>query len=332
MPVYFGDMKTKSKITRIGVAGVGSMGGNHARVLSRISVCDFVGIYDVDQSRSQEICNSYNCRGFKDLDELIDEVDAVIVAAPTHLHGSLGEKLLRRGIHVLMEKPLAAGLPEAERLVRLSEENHLILMVGHIERYNPAVSLMIDKINENREPVVSIEARRLNPFDGTRCMDADVLYDLLIHDIDIALEIASSDISRIYAVGEKVYSNLVDNTHTLLRFLNGIVATFWTSKCSPRKVREINVTTRSRFYNANTLTRTLTIHTAGNINVDKGGACKMEDIGVEEIREHHREPLRSEIEDFLRSIENDSSPTTNGRRALDSLIVLDQIAKKLNRN
>ncbi len=332
MPVYFGDMKTKSKITRIGVAGVGSMGGNHARVLSRISVCDFVGIYDVDQSRSQEICNSYNCRGFKDLDELIDEVDAVIVAAPTHLHGSLGEKLLRRGIHVLMEKPLAAGLPEAERLVRLSEENHLILMVGHIERYNPAVSLMIDKINENREPVVSFEARRLNPFDGTRCMDADVLYDLLIHDIDIALEIASSDISRIYAVGEKVYSNLVDNTHTLLRFLNGIVATFWTSKCSPRKVREINVTTRSRFYNANTLTRTLTIHTAGNINVDKGGACKMEDIGVEEIREHHREPLRSEIEDFLRSIENDSSPTTNGRRALDSLIVLDQIAKKLNRN
>ncbi|MDA8408726.1 MAG: Gfo/Idh/MocA family oxidoreductase [Deltaproteobacteria bacterium] len=325
-------MKTKSKITRIGVAGVGSMGGNHARVLSRISVCDFVGIYDVDQSRSQEICNSYNCRGFKDLDELIDEVDAVIVAAPTHLHGSLGEKLLRRGIHVLMEKPLAAGLPEAERLVRLSEENHLILMVGHIERYNPAVSLMIDKINENREPVVSFEARRLNPFDGTRCMDADVLYDLLIHDIDIALEIASSDISRIYAVGEKVYSNLVDNTHTLLRFLNGIVATFWTSKCSPRKVREINVTTRSRFYNANTLTRTLTIHTAGNINVDKGGACKMEDIGVEEIREHHREPLRSEIEDFLHSIENDSSPTTNGRRALDSLIVLDQIAKKLNRN
>lgn len=325
-------MKTRSRIIRIGVAGVGSMGRNHARVLSQISVCDFAGIYDINESRSQEICKSYNCRGFRDLDELIDEVDAVIVAAPTNLHGSLGEKLLRRGIHVLMEKPLAASLLEAEKLVRLSEENHLILMAGHIERYNPAVSLMINKIKENQEPVVSFEARRLNPFDGTRCMDADVLYDLLIHDIDIALEIASSDISRICAVGEKVYSNLVDDTHTLLQFLNGIVATFWTSKCSPRKVREINVTTRTRFYNADTLTRTLTIHSAGDINVDKDGICLMEDIAIEEIREPHREPLRSEIEDFLRSIENNSSPTTNGRRALDSLIVLDQIAKKLNRN
>ena len=325
-------MKTKSKMIRIGVAGVGSMGRNHARVLSQTSACDLAGIYDVDESRSQEICNSYNCRGFKSLDELIDDVDAVIVAAPTHLHGSLGEKLLRRGIHVLMEKPLAASRLEAEKLVRLSEENHLILMAGHIERYNPAVSLMIAKIKENQEPVISFEARRLNPFDGTRCMDADVLYDLLIHDIDIALEIASSDISQICAVGEKVYSNLVDDTHTLLRFFNGMVATFWTSKCSPRKIREINVTTRTRFYNADTLTRTLTIHTAGDINPDKDGICLMEDIAVEEIRESHQEPLRCEIEDFLCSIEKNSSPTTNGRRALDSLILLDQIANKLNQN
>ncbi|MCX5872494.1 MAG: Gfo/Idh/MocA family oxidoreductase [Deltaproteobacteria bacterium] len=326
-------MKTRSDIVKVGVVGVGSMGRNHARVLSQVEECDFVGIYDVNEFRAGEICASYGCKGFRELDKLLNEVDAVVVAAPTWLHGELGEKCLGHGIHVLMEKPLAANLEEAEKLVRLSEENDLILMVGHIERYNPAVSLMIDIIKKNREPVISIEARRLNPFDGTRCLDVDVLYDLLIHDIDLALEIADSDIVDIFAVGRKVYSNLIDDAHILVQFENGITAVFWTSKCSPRKIREINVTTRTRFFQSDTISRTLTIHSAKDITSEvDGGICLMGDFVVEEFCRAEKEPLRAEIEDFLDSIKNNRSPITDGRRALDSLMVLDQIAKSLNSN
>lgn len=306
------------------------MGQNHVRVLSQIPECDFVGIYDVDKFRARQICELYNCQGFENLDQMLKKVDAIIIAAPTSFHGNLGQKCFDHDVHVLMEKPLAANLFEAENLVRVSQRNDLILMVGHIERYNPAVSLMIDKIAQNQEPLVSFEARRLNPFDGSRCMDVDVLYDLLIHDIDLALEIVGCEISDVWAIGKTVYSKLVDDAHTLIRFNNGASASFWTSKCSPRKIREINVTTRSRFYHADTIARCLTIYTAKDLNPNKGGVCLMGDVVVEEISQPQLEPLKLEIEDFLRSITNNSSPITNGQRALDSLIILDKISQSLN--
>jgi predicted dehydrogenase len=322
-------MMTNLDKIRIGVIGVGSMGRNHARVLSQNEDCDFIGIYDVDEARAAQICEAYGCQGFGDLDSILNSIDAVVIAAPTFLHGDLGMECLNRGIHTLMEKPLAASVVEAEGLVKLAETKKVILMAGHIERYNPAISLMINTIKKNKEPVVSFEARRLNPFDGTRCLDVDVLYDLLIHDVDLALEIADSEISDISSFGKEVYSNLVDDAHTLLRFKNGVTAVFWTSKCSPRKIREIAVTTRTRFYQADSITRTLTIHTSRDVNPLADGVCQMGDIEVEEILQAQKEPLRAEIEDFLRSIKTNSSPTANGRRALNSLIVLEQISKNL---
>ncbi|MGC8660384.1 MAG: Gfo/Idh/MocA family protein [Desulfomonilaceae bacterium] len=325
-------MKTDSEKISVGVVGVGSMGKNHARVLSQISDCHFAGIYDTDQSRVREICELYSCIGFDDFDELANTVEAIVIAAPTSLHGTLGERCLNQGLHILMEKPLAANLREAEKLVQLAERNQLILMVGHIERYNPAVSLMIEKIKEYQEQVVSFEARRLNPFDGTRCMDVDVLYDLLIHDVDLALDIAGSDISNIWAVGRKIYSDLIDDAHTLVQFNNGVVASFWTSRCSPRKIREINLTTRSRFYHADCVTRSLEIHCSKNVNENENWPCCMGDISVQEFVHLDKEPLKAEMEDFIRSVKNHSSPTTNGKRALDSLIFLDKISRTITSN
>lgn len=325
-------MNTMTNRTKVGVVGVGSMGHNHARILSAIENCELVGIYDVNEARAKEICNLYGCSGFGDLDLLLSQVQAVVVATPTFSHGHLGEKCLDLGIHVLMEKPLAASIVEAERLVRLAQRNNLVLMAGHVERYNPSVNLMIELIKKNKEPVVSIEARRLNPFDGSRCLDVDVLYDLLIHDIDIALEIADSTIYQICSFGQKVYSNLIDDAHSLLQFKNGVTAVFWTSKCSPRKIREINVTTKTRFYQANTINRSLTVHTAKDMNAGADGVCLMSDIMVEETLKTQEEPLRTEIEDFLASVRDGGSPITHGQRALESLILLDQISKKLNPN
>ncbi|MFH0960143.1 MAG: Gfo/Idh/MocA family oxidoreductase, partial [Pseudomonadota bacterium] len=285
-------MNYVSNRTRIGVVGVGSMGHNHARILSNMEDCEFIGIYDSNEARAEEICNLYGCRGFGDLDLLLSQVQAVVVATPTVSHGHLGEKCLNFGVHVLMEKPLASSVIEAEKLVRLAQRNNLVLMVGHVERYNPAVNLMIELIKKNKEPVISIEARRLNPFDGNRCLDVDVLYDLLIHDIDIALEIADSTVHHICSVGQKVYSNLVDDAHSLLQFKNRITAVFWTSKCSPRKIREVNVATRTRFYQANTINRSLIVHTAKDVDSGSKGVCFMSDIMVEEMIETQSEPLR----------------------------------------
>jgi predicted dehydrogenase len=312
--------------------GVGSMGRNHVRILSGMEDCELVGIHDVNEARAKEICNLYGCKGFEDLDLLLDQVQSVVVATPTSCHGHLGEKCLDLGIHVLMEKPLASSIVEAERMVRLAQRNNLVLMAGHVERYNPAVDLMIELIKKNKEPVVSIEARRMNPFDGSRCLDVDVLYDLLIHDLDITLELADSTIHHMCCVGQKVYSNLVDDAHCLLQFKNGVTAVFWTSKCSPRKIREINVTTRTRFYQANTINRSLTVHAARDVDSGGEGVCLMNDITVEEILKTDEEPLKAEIMDFLASVKNGDSPTTNGQRALESLIILDQISRNLNRN
>lgn len=325
-------MNDSKERTKVGVVGVGSMGHNHARILAEIDNCELVGIYDVNETRAQQICNSYRCAGFGDLDALLSKVQAVVIATPTITHGHLGQKCLDLGIHVLMEKPLASSIGEAEKLVRIARQKNLVLMAGHVERYNPSVDLMLELIKENGEPVISIEARRLNPFDGSRCLDVDVLYDLLIHDIDIALEISNSTVNHICSVGTKVYSDLIDDAHTLLQFDNGVTAVFWTSKCSPRKIREINVTTRTRFYSANTINRSLTVHAAKNVDSTIDGVCLMREVGVEEIVKKNQEPLKAEIEDFLSSIHSGGSPTTNGQRALQSMILLDKISKNLNGN
>lgn len=287
------------------------------------------GFYDPDTERSQAICRKHACGCFGSLDELLDRADAVTVAAPTSTHLEIGEQCLKRGIHVLMEKPLAADLEGARRLVELAAEARLVLMVGHVERYNPAVGRLMELLGQESEPILSIDARRLSPFDGSRCIDVDVLHDLLIHDIDLALEIARSPVETVSAVGRQVFSHQTDVAHTRITFTGGTTAVFWTGKCSPRKVRTMVITTPRRYLEVDTLTRTLMVCRADQLPELGNGACFMAGIRDEAVPVPDDEPLRCEMEDFVHAVKDGRKPLVHAERALEAMKVLDLVGRSI---
>ncbi len=317
---------------RIGVIGVGTMGQHHARIVSQTTGITLAGIYDPDPARAAEIGSRHGCVCFSDLNDLLKESDAVCIAAPTVTHLELGTVCLEHGLHVLMEKPLAHDAASASRLVEIARKADVILMVGHVERYNPAVMAMMSTLHEVREEIISIDCRRLAPFDGTRCIDADVLFDLMIHDIDLALEIADSPIESISASGRPVFSDKTDVANARMLFHNGATATFWTGKCSPKKVRAITVTTPRRYLVADTIANTLHMHVADQLPAMDSGICLMGDIRSEEISVPRLEPLRSELEDFFNAVQCSSCPVVHGERALWAMQALDLVALSISRS
>jgi virulence factor len=190
---------------------------------------------------------------------------------------------------------------------------------------------LIEHLNSRREDVVSIDARRLAPFDGTRCLDVDVLYDLMIHDVDLALEIANSPVVRVSASGRSVFSDRSDVAHALIEFENQVSAVFWTARCSPRRLRSITVTTPSRYIVADTITRSVTAFSAQQVPSPDKGLCSMGKISREEIGVQDDEPLRRELEDFFRSIREGTRPLVDGQRALRAMKVLELIAGSIER-
>jgi len=318
-----------AKDLRIGIVGVGTMGRHHVRLASQTPGVTLVGLHDADESRGRQMAIDFGCVAFATLEELIAKVDAVSVAAPTGLHLEIGEKCLAAGKHLLMEKPLADCTASAERLVELANRAGVVLMVGHVERYNPAIGAMIDVLRDPAEEIVFIDTRRLAPFDGTRCLDVDVLYDLLIHDLDLVLEIADSPIKRVTATGRPVFSDRTDVVHASIEFENGVCATLWAGKCFPVKVRTITVTTRSRYIQADTLTCKLTVNTAETLPAMDEGVCFMGDINVQTPPILAAEPLRVEFDDFVGAIRQGRAPVVDGERALKDLKALDLIAQAL---
>lgn len=318
-------MSNRVKSLRVGVVGVGTMGRHHVRIISESPNAILAGLYEPDKERAVQFCDQYGCTAFESLDALLDVADAVSVAAPTSLHVEIGEKVLGRGIHLLMEKPLADDVQGAERLVESAREAGVVLMVGHVERYNPAIRKLMEMLADPGEEVISIDARRLAPFDGSRCIDVDVLSDLMIHDIDLALEIADSPIVAVSASGRPVFSSQIDVAHARIDFENGSTAVFWTGKCSPKKVRSVTVTTNRRFFEADTLTNSLVVHTADSLPALEEGICFMGEIRSEHIPVPNQEPLKAELEDFFDAIINERPPVVTGERALQDLTALEMV-------
>jgi virulence factor len=314
---------------RVGVIGVGTMGQHHVRIVSTTPGVSLTGLYDPDVARAAEMCSRHGCVSFADLDVLLDGCDAVCIASPTTTHLDLGTKCLERGLHVLMEKPLAHDPASAAELVSLAARKGTVIMVGHVERYNPAVIKLMEVLKETREEIISVDCRRLAPFDGSRCIDADVLYDLMIHDVDLALEIADSPVLNVTASGRPVFSDKTDVAHARIEFQNRAVAVFWTGKCSPKKVRTISVATPSRLLVADTLDKTLMVHSAEQLPAMADGICLMGEIRAEQISIPDQEPLRRELEDFFVAVKDNRSPIVHGQRALAAMETLDLIAESI---
>ncbi|TLD68964.1 Gfo/Idh/MocA family oxidoreductase [Phragmitibacter flavus] len=306
-----------SKRIRAGVAGVGAMGKNHARVLAELESADLTAIYDVDQARAQELATLYGAQAVSSLEEFASLVDAVAVAVPTVFHREVAGYLLEQGKHVLVEKPLSESLQEAQELMELADARQLVLQVGHIERFNPVMQQLEDRIKLPR----FIEATRLSPFPN-RSIDIGVTLDLMIHDLEIILHlVGGSAVVSIDAVGVPVLTRREDIANARLRFANGCVANVTASRVSDKKMRKIQV-----------------FHTEGYISLDyqeqAGHAYRREGMAIvrEEVPVEKDEPLKLELASFIDCASRGGKPVVGGHQGTEALRLAVLIMKAMEQN
>ncbi|NUM42835.1 MAG: Gfo/Idh/MocA family oxidoreductase, partial [Leptospiraceae bacterium] len=235
-----------SKKVRVGVIGVGHMGQYHVNVAKQLVDAELVGVYDKDPERSKMISEKYSTSNYSTPDEIIEKSDAVVIAAPTFLHYEISKKALTAKKHVLVEKPVAETVEEAKELVDLSKKNNLIFQVGHVERYNGAI-LELGKIVNSP---IFIESRRLAPY-NSRIKDVGVVLDMMIHDIDIVLNLVKSKVIQLYASGSKIVSDHEDIASVIIKFENGCVANINASRCTQAKIRTLNITQKENYVRLN---------------------------------------------------------------------------------
>jgi predicted dehydrogenase len=295
------------------------MGQHHTRVLSMLKDVELVGVSDIDIERGLDTASKYRIRFFEDYQDLLKHVDAVCIAVPTRLHHSVGMTCLQAGVHVLIEKPIAASIAEAESLVNAAAESQTILQVGHIERFNPAFQELRAVLKA--EEILALEAHRMSPY-SQRANDVSVVLDLMIHDIDLVLELAGAPIERLTASGSRtVDSGYLDYVTATLGFSNGIVATVTASKVTHRKIRRIAAHCRNSLTEADFLNNEILIHrqTTANCLAEHGQVLYRQDGLIEKVYTSNIEPLHAELEHFVNCVRGGEPPSVGGEQALRAL-------------
>jgi len=309
---------------KVGVIGIGNMGWHHARVLSLLRDADLIGVADPDPERGHLATEQFGCRWFADYREMLSEVEAVCIAVPTLLHHPVGLACLQAGVHVLIEKPIAASQDEATALINAAHQAHRLLQVGHIERFNPAFRELI-KVVANEEVVV-LEGRRHSPH-SDRANDVSVVLDLMIHDIDLVLELAQAPVVRLAAAGGRSAEGPIDYVNATLGFENGVVASLTASKMSHRKIRSLSAHCRSSLVETDFLNHTLHIHRRAHewVSADHGELLYRNDGFIEEVSTTSIEPLYAELEHFLQCVRGRETPAVDGLQASRALKLADLI-------
>ena len=310
-----------SKAFRVGVAGVGAIGRNHARVLAELAAAsegkvEFTAIFDANQERAQELAAAFNTKAVSDLQAFANEVDAATVAVPTVAHREIGGLLLDHGKHVLVEKPISDRLDEAQWLVNKAHDCGLILQVGHIERFNPVMRQLEERMDNPR----FIEAHRLSPFPN-RSMDIGVVLDVMIHDIEIVLHLVKSPLKEVDAVGIPVLTHREDIANARLKFENGCVANITASRVSPEKLRKIRVFQSDCYLSLDYQEQ------SGWIYRREGMAIAREEVLIEKD-----EPLKLELASFVECARQGSRPMVSGREGTEALRLALQITEQIERN
>ena len=312
------------KPVRVGVIGIGNMGWHHARVLSLLRDAELVGVADPDAARGQLAVEQFGCSWFASYEEMLSKVEAVCIAVPTLLHHRVGMTCFRAGVHVLIEKPIAATQEEAAELNAAADQAGRLLQVGHIERFNPAFRELV-KVVPN-EDVVVLEARRHSP-NPDRANDVSVVLDLMIHDIDLVLELAGSKVVRLAAAGGRSADGPIDYVNATLGFANGVVASLTASKMAHRKIRSLSAHCRNSLIETDFLNRTLQIHrrTQLSFSADHGELLYRNDGFIEEVSTSPVDPLVAELEHFLQCVRGEEQPAVDGPQAARALLLADLI-------
>ncbi len=299
---------------RVAVIGAGVFGRHHLRVLSQSLNATLVGVVDADPERAAQAAAEHNCLTFATLGELEGNVDAAVVAVPTSHHAEVGCVLLESGIDVLVEKPIAADLASARRLVDTAAEHKRILQIGHLERFNPAVAAL-KKITTIP---LFFEIHRLSLF-SPRSLDVDVVLDLMIHDLDIVLDLAGAMPEEIRAAGISILSEKVDIANVRLAFPGGCVANLTASRVSTERVRKLRLFQPHQYISLDYQKQDAVAFTvSGN-----------QQIGFQPLPTVKEEPLRLEVEAFLASVANRTQPMVPGEEGLRTLGVALAILDKI---
>ena len=312
------------KPVKVGVIGIGNMGWNHARVLSLLRDAELVGVADPDSARGALAKEQFGCEWFEDYNALISEVEAVCIAVPTLLHHPVGMACLQAGVHVLIEKPIAASEQEARELIAAAEQADRLLQVGHIERFNPAFRELLNVVAN--EEVVVLEGRRHSPH-ADRANDVSVVLDLMIHDIDLVLELAGAPVVGFAAAGGRSGDGPIDYVTATLNFANGVAASLTASKMSHRKVRCLSAHCRASLVEADFLHRNLRIHRRAqeSYSATRGELLYRHDGFIEEVSITPTEPLYAELEHFLQCVRGTARPAVDGLQASRALRLADLI-------
>ena len=304
--------------TRVAVVGVGHLGRHHARVLSELPDATLVGVVDADLSRAAEVANAVGAPVVAHVADLIGQVDAVSVAVPTEAHAEVALPLLGAGIHVLVEKPMTRSIDDADRLLAAANDAGVILAVGHIEHFNPAVQAARPHIHEPG----FIEVHRLGTF-PERSLDIDVVFDLMIHDLGLVLELVGSEVVGIEAVGVPVLTPRVDIANARLKFANGCIANLTASRISRDQVRKIRFFQRNTYlsidYKAQEVEAwRLVAQPAGLPRIDGGKLDVQRD-----------EPLKRELADFIGAVRERRAPGVTGAQGRAALVLANEIVSRM---
>jgi predicted dehydrogenase len=307
------------RLIHVAVIGVGAFGRNHARVYQQLAKegapVRLVGVVDSDTARADGVAGEFGCRGFGSVEQLLtthSEVEAASVAVPTIHHLSVARQLMETGIDVLIEKPLASSLAEADELIRIARQENRIAQVGHLERFNPAVRATLPVITRP----MFFEVHRLSVF-TPRSLDVDVVLDLMIHDLDIVLSFVNSPVKEIRAVGLPILSSKVDIANVRIEFESGCVANFTASRVSTELVRKLRFFQPKQYVSLDYGRQDALVFTVGG---DGAGAPSVNpQIQVAKLPTVQEEPLHAELKAFLDSVQTRSRPLVDledGRRAL----------------
>ena len=301
------------KKLRVGVVGVGHIGGNHARIYAELPHAEFVAVFDIDPARAAEIAAKYKTKAAESLNEFAEMVDAASVATPTNAHFSVARDLLARGKHLLIEKPITENTGDARELAQRAAEKRLVLQVGHVERFNPVLSALEQRLTHPR----FIEAHRLSPYPN-RSTEIGVVLDLMIHDLEIILHLVNSTVETIDAVGVPVLSRGEDIANARLRFASGCIANITSSRISPERMRKIRVFQEDAYLSLDYQGQ------SGEIYRRVNGRITRDAVAIEK-----EEPLRRQLASFLNCALTGGEPKVSGSHAAAALELAIEITKRI---
>lgn len=319
---------------KVAVIGAGCMGRNHLKTYKSLSGVELVGVYDIFPEAAQKAAEMFGIKAFSSMEEVAEEVDAVSVVTTSITHADVGEFFLNKGIHCLMEKPLATTEEGCQRLINAAKANNVTLLVGHIEQFNPAVEQM-HKILSNSGKIRALTAQRMSAASG-RITDVDVAMDLMIHDVEVVMSLVKSEVKDLHVSAVKTpdHASGKDYITALIEFENGVIADLTASRITQARVRTLAVTTDTNYIDMDFINQSINVHTQGRMPyVNQEEIPDWMNYGlkgsVEQLFIPTNQPLQAELNHFISCVNGQATPRITGEDALLALRVLWKIEEKL---